>query len=123
MVENPWPDFAKGNRRTIKTILTEMGSGISEKTGDAIKFQVQTIPDGKGVFKHNCSLYIPSMYYQYPFMTVTHPISMFPVTTQSDVFGQPVVSKTETEFTDILKQIFSSDSTKTVVEQLLDAAN
>ncbi len=123
MAENPWPNFAKGHRRTIKTILMELGSGIGDRTEGTIKFFVETTPDGQGNFKHRCQLYVVPIAYFYPLFTVTHTVNIFPVTTIADALSQPVVSNTEEEFVAVLKQIITSDSTRNVVEQLLDAAN
>ena len=122
MVENPWPEFAKGNRRTIKTILMEQGSGVEERTEGAIKFNVYTSFDGSGSFRHLCDLRVISIDYDYPLFTVTHRASMFPVTTIADALGQPIVSHTEEQLVAVLKQIITSESTRNVVEQLLDAA-
>ena len=122
MAENPWPDFVRGHRRTIKTILMEVGSGIKEKTEGTIQFYIQTIPDGQGNFKHHCQLHVLPIAYFYPLFTVTHTVSMFPVTTTADALGQPVVSNNETDFVDVLRQIITSESTRNVVDQLLDAA-
>ena len=121
MVENLWPDFARGQRRTIKTILMELGSGIDEKTEGAIEFLVETDLNSPEDFTHSCQLHVVSIDYYYPFRTVTHSLSMFPVTTTADGLGQPVVSATEAEFVAVLKQIITADATRNVVEQLLDA--
>ena len=121
MVENPWPEFTKAKRRTIKTILMEQGSGVEERTEGAIKFNVYTSFDGPGSFRHLCDLRVISIDYDYPLFTVTHPASMFPVTTIADALGQPVVSHNEEELVAVLKQIIMSDQTRIVVEQLLDA--
>ena len=122
MAENLWPDFPKGHRRTIKTILMELGSGIQEKTEGTIRFFVDTSLEEPGNFKHRCQLHVVPIAYFYPLFTVTHTASMFPVTTVSDALGQPIVSKSEEEFTAVLKRVITSESTRNVVEQLLDAA-
>ena len=122
MVENPWPEFPKEKRRTIKTILMEQGSGIEERTEGTIKFLIQTFLDGPEKVTHRCELYVVPINYMYSLITVTHSFKEFPVTTIADALGQPVVSQTEEELVAVLKRIITSESTRNVVEQLLDAA-
>ncbi len=122
MAENLWPDFPKGQRRTIKTILMEVGSGIADKTEGTIRFYVDTSLEGQGIIKHRCQLQVVPITYFYPLFTVTHTVNMFPVITVAEALDRPVSSSTEDEFVEVLRQIITSESTRNVVDQLLDAA-
>lgn len=123
MPENLWPDFARGHRRTIKTILMELGSGIEERTGGTIKFDVTTSIEGVDHYKHRCRLYVEPIDYLYPLFIVAHTASPFPLTTTATVLGQPRVSHNESEFVGVFKEIITSESTRDIVEQLLDAVS
>ena len=123
MVDNPWPVFAPSTRRGIKTILTELGSGIAERTDGTIRFSIDTTPEGDGSFKHRCYLQVVPLRYNYPFLVANHNMNMFPVTVEADTFEQAVTCQTEDGLVSLLKTIIASEQTRKVVEQLLDAAS
>jgi hypothetical protein len=122
MTSNLWPEFDVSTQsKTVRAILKEHGSGISAKTKDNIRFSVQTSFDDDGSSRHHCTLYVQSIGYHYPFMTVTHGREMYPVTIHSDASPTPVVSANEGELVKSLSFVFNADSTKKAVAQLLDA--
>ncbi len=121
MSTNPWPDFETTDRKTVRNILLDLGSGVSQKTGDRIRFQIDTSIDPAGQFRHLCYLNLVPIQYAYPFMTVIHPKAMYPVTIISDDYPQPLILLNEADLIVGLTSTFSSATTKLTVQQLLEA--
>ena len=68
-MSNQWPEFDElPKTKTIRSILLEEGSGISERTNHGIQFLVESEASGKGGFVHRCLLNVPKVGYRYPLL-------------------------------------------------------
>jgi hypothetical protein len=118
---NQWPDFGSMERpKTIRRVIIEEGAGISEKTGGAIRFEVESSPSGKGGFVHHCFLAAHQVGYRYPLLRVVQEGLDYPVTVVADPFPQGAAAGNEKELRKDLGLVFRADVTKKVVLQLLD---
>jgi hypothetical protein len=118
---NQWPEFEKLPRqKSIRGILLEEGNGVSARTGDEIKFVVETQPHGSGGFMHRCFLLADKLGYRYPLMRVIQEGLDYPVSIVADAFPQEAVVGNEADFRKALGIVFQSEPVKKVVPQLLE---
>lgn len=125
MAKDLWPDFDLARRpKTVRQILLDAGSGITNKTDGRISFVVDTSANGDQ-FIHDCYLSAPSIGFRYPLMKVVHKVEQFPATLVSDVSprDQKIVVKNENELVNALADLFHSEPTGNVVTQLLSASS
>jgi hypothetical protein len=116
---NQWPEFNKLPKpNSVRHILIEEGSGISERTNGEIKFVVNSEPSANKV-EHYCSLFVSKVGYRYPLMRVIQDGFNYPVTVIADNIQQGAAGN-EAELRKVLGQVFQSDAIKNVVPQLLE---
>ena len=122
MPENLWPDFSGEPRlRTVRRVLIEAGEGLAERTEGKIHFEVESKPGGQGRFLHDCYLFVPSILYRYPLFKVVEEGDPYPVTVIGDAtFQKGVAAGKERALVENLKLLFHADTTKKMVQQLLD---
>lgn len=117
-----WPDFDFINdSRTIRRILGDEGAGIEEKTNGIIKFSVETDGTSDGKITHHCYLKLLQIFYQYPFLSVSHDINEYPATIHADIFKKGKLVNNESELIDSLREIFGSTETKKLIRKLYRA--
>ena len=117
-MSNQWPEFDKQPKvKTVRSVLLEEGSGVSERTDNEIRFVVESEPSGKG-FVHHCYLLVPKVAYRYPLLRVSQDGLDYPVTLVADVWPQGTAAGDETELRKALGLVFRSDAVKKLVPQL-----
>jgi hypothetical protein len=111
-----WGDIEPTEIRTPVSILREQAALLGGKTGYLIEGKVDTAVSG-GMFRHSLSLVVPTLdNYEYELLKVRHGVELYPVTAgQQDL-------KTESEFTNWLRQRLSSAETRKVIGNLLAQA-
>jgi hypothetical protein len=119
---NLWPefDFDEGPP-SIRSILLEAGSGITERTDKLIRFEVDTRSEGSGGFVHTCYLAAERINFRYPLIKVSHGLDPYPVTVVADSFPRSVSAGSEAELINDLREIFRSDHTRRIVRQIRNA--
>ena len=118
---NQWPKFDEPTKvKSVRSVLLEEGSGISERTGDKIRFAVQSEVERGGGLIHYCYLTVPAVGYSYPLLRVGQEKLDYPVTVFADLYRDGSQAKDETELRKTLGIIFQSEPVKKVVPQLLD---
>ena len=118
---NQWPDFTTMKKpKTIRSVIIDEGAGVSERTGGAIVFDVESSARGRGGFVHQCYLSVVKAAYRYPLLRVVQDGIDYPVTVVADVFPQGAAAGDEKELRTDLGLVFRSDVTKKVVVQLLE---
>ena len=122
MPDNLWPDFgSEPPIRTVRGILLEAGAGLAERTGRRMQFLVESRPDKKAHFAHDCYLYAPLLAYRYPFCKVVEEGDPFPVTLVGDgTFQKGVAAGNERALLEDLRLLFNADPTKRTVQQILE---
>src|SRR5438477_218199 len=119
-MSNQWPDFATMARpKTIRSVILDEGSGISERTQGAITFDVESSPVGGGGFVHHCLLVVPKVAYRYPLLRVVQSRLDYPVQVVADDLPAGTTAANEDELRKNLGLVFRSEVTKKVVLQLL----
>jgi hypothetical protein len=118
---NQWPTFDELTRvKTVRGVLLEEGSGISERTGDKIRFAVESEAQSGGGLTHHCYLIVPAVGYRYPLLRVVQEKLDYPVTVVADPYPDGSRAVDETELRKTLGLVFRSEPIKKVVPQLLD---
>jgi len=121
MAKNQWPKFDEPTReKSVRSVLLEEGSGISERTGDKLRFAVESEVEGGGGIIHHCYLVVPAVGYRYPLLKVGQANLNYPVTVFADLYRDGSQAKDEPELRKTLGIIFQSEPVKKVVPQLLD---
>jgi hypothetical protein len=117
-----WPDFKSEPRpHTVRSVLLEAGVELAEKTEDKIRFVVDSQPEAKGRFAHNCYLFAPALSYRYPLCKVKEDGNPYPVTLVGDAtFQKGTPAGNEAALLENLRLLFHSEATKRAVLQLLD---
>jgi hypothetical protein len=117
---NQWPTFDKRTRvKSVRSVLLEEGGGISERTGDKIRFAVESEAQSGGI-THHCYLIVPAIGYRYPLLRVVQEKLDYPVTVVADPYPDGSRAVDETELRKILGLVFRSEPVRKVVPQLLD---
>jgi hypothetical protein len=118
---NQWPKFDEPTRvKSVRSVLLEEGSGISERTGDKIRFSVQSEPQSGGALTHHCYLVVQAVGYHYPLLRVVQEKLDYPVTVVADLYPDGSRAVDEKELRKTLGTVFRSEPVKKVVPQLLD---
>jgi hypothetical protein len=117
---NQWPQFDELTRvKSIRSVLLEEGSGIAERTGDKIRFAVESEAQNGGL-THHCYLIVPAVGYRYPLLRVVQEKLDYPVTVVADPYPDGSSAADEKELRKTLGRVFRSEPVKKVVPQLLD---
>jgi hypothetical protein len=117
---NQWPKFEELSKvKSVRSVLLEEGSGISERTGDRIRFAVESEAQNGGL-THHCYLIVPAVGYRYPLLRVVQEKLDYPVTVVADLYPDGFRAVDETELRKVLGLVFRSEPVKKVVPQLLD---
>jgi hypothetical protein len=101
------------------SILKEQAEFLATGTGQLLTGEVQKKADG--------NLFIIKFFirakalnnYKYSLLTVTHDVHLYPVEVLSSQDPFPKPCRNESEFKDILRNILSSEKTRSVVQALL----
>ena len=118
---NQWPTFDEPTRvKSVRSVLLEEGSGISERTGDKIRFAVESEAQNGGGLTHYCYLIVPAVGYRYPLLRVVQEQLGYPVTVVADPYPDGFRAVDETALRKTLGRVFRSEPIKKVVPQLLD---
>jgi len=118
---NQWPKFDEPTRvKSVRTVLLEEGSGISDRTGDKIRFVVESEAQSGGGLTHHCYLVVPAVGYRYPLLRVVQEKLDYPVTVVADPYPDGSRAVDEKELRKTLGLVFRSEPVKKVVPQLLD---
>ena len=118
---NQWPEFDKlPKQKSIRSILLEEGHGVSDRTGNEIRFLVESLPYDDGGFIHRCFLLADKIGYRYPLLRVMQVGLDYPVKVVADAFPQDTAAGNEAELRKALGIVFQSDPVKKVVPQLLE---
>ncbi len=121
MPKNQWPKFDEPTtEKSIRGVLLEEGSGISERTGDKIRFAVESEAQSGGGVTYHCYLIVPAVGYRYPLLRVVQEKLDYPVTVVADAYPNNSRAGDETAFRKTLGHVFRSEPVKKVVPQLLD---
>lgn len=120
-MSNQWPEFDKlPKTQTVRSVLLEEGTGVSERTNGEIRFLVESEASGKGSFVHRCFLFVPKVGYRYPLLRVIQDNLDYPVTVVADIWPQGATAGNEAELRKDLGLVFRSDVVTRVVPQLLE---
>jgi hypothetical protein len=119
MAKNQWPTFDEPSVKSVRSVLLEEGSGISDRTGDKIRFAVESEAQN-GSLTHHCYLIVPAVGYRYPLLRVVQEQLDYPVTVFADAYPNSSRADDETALRKALGIIFQSEPVKKVVPQLLD---
>ena len=118
---NQWPKFDGLTRvKSVRSVLRQEGSGISERTGDKIRFVVESEAQSGGGITHHCYLVVPAVGYRYPLLRVVQEKLDYPVTVVADPYPDGSHAVDEKELRKTLGLVFRSELVKKVVPQLLD---
>jgi hypothetical protein len=118
---NQWPQFDELTKvKSVRSVLFEEGSGISERTGDKLRFTLHSEVQSGGGLIHYCYLNVPAVGYSYPLLRVLQEKLDYPVTVLADLYPDGFRAGDETELREILGHVFRSEPVKKVVPQLLD---
>lgn len=128
MMKDLWPDFtpAEGEVPPI-TILKEQASVLGVKLKNLIEADVETsTKDYQRFLRHTLFLVAPVLnFYRYKLLDVEHlATQMYPVTIRVSLDDQTnsmseKQAQDEEEFKAVLKEVFASAQTRTVIENLL----
>jgi hypothetical protein len=117
---NQWPTFDERTRmKSVRSILLEEGSGIAERTGDKIRFAVESEAQNGGLTHHGY-LIVPAVGDRYPLLRLVQEQLDYPVTVIADAYPNSSRADDETAFRKALGLVFRSELVKKVVGQLLD---
>jgi hypothetical protein len=118
---NQWPKFDEPTRvKSVRSVLLEEGNGVSERTGDKIRFTVESEGQSGGGLTHYCYLIVPAVGYRYPLLRVMQEKLDYPVTVVADPYPDGSRAADEKELRKTLGLVFRSEPVKKIVPQLLD---
>lgn len=120
-MSNQWPSFDTLPRtKSVRSVLLEEGSGVSERTGGEIRFVVESESSDNGEILHRCFLVVPKVGYRYPLLRVVQDTLDYPVTVVADIWPKGAHAGNEAELRKDLGLVFQSDNVLKVVPQLLE---
>ena len=114
-----WPDdIGESSIVTPVSILKEQAAALAPKTKGLVTAEVLPTQTGNPQFlAYIFYLSAPTVNYRYQLLTVTHPISLYPVGASYRNTTKSLPS--ENEFRAWLKEALSSDETKRIVAALI----
>jgi hypothetical protein len=117
-----WPDdIGDSSIVTPVTILKEQAAALGPKTKGLVTAEVSPTQTGNPQYlAYIFSLSAPTVNYRYQMFTVTHPISLYPVT--ANYKNTSASLQGENEFRAWLKTVLSSEETKRTVAALIAQA-
>lgn len=120
-MSNQWPKFdTPPKRKTVRGVLLEEGSGVSERTDEEVVFAVESESSSGGLI-HHCYLVVPKVGYRYPLLRVIQDgLNGYPVKVFTDDSPKGVPAADEQELRRHLGNAFRSNAVAKVVPQLLE---
>ncbi|MBI3650841.1 MAG: hypothetical protein HY231_07300 [Acidobacteria bacterium] len=98
-------------------ILKEQAALLGQKTKNLVEGEISDAGIDNN-FNYKFYLIAPALkHYKYHLFSVHYPIDIYPLKISWE--GDPIIAKSEEEFTKALQQIFSNDKTKKVIRVLL----
>lgn len=130
MATELWPDFKIETKpRGVRAVLEEAGQELKGKTGGLVELRVflHSIEQGNlPTALYRGDLYVPKIDYTFSgFVIGKAPLTGFPVavwTTLGDASGLSGTAANEDELRGILSEIFHSERTQLVVQNLISMA-
>ena len=117
MANDLWPEnIGESKLVTPLAVLKEQAALLGTKTQQLVTGEVTTETSGN-LFVHHFSLVAPTLRYRYELFRVTHGISFYPLNVV--YLNNTHAMKSEAEFKDKLKEIFSATHTVTTVQSIL----
>jgi len=117
MPNDLWPsNIADANLVTPLAVLKEQAALLGAKTQQLVTGEVTTETSGN-LFVHHFYLVAPTLRYRYELFRVTHGLSFYPLNVL--YLNDTHSMKSEAEFQDKLKEIFSATHTVTTVQSML----
>jgi hypothetical protein len=115
-----WPDdIGVSSLRAPVTILREQAGFLSDKTLHIVEGAVRSKTSDDNKFLHAFYLEAPALdRYRFYLFSIEHDTDFYPLKILSEE-GQPVVAKSEEDFTTQLADLFASEKTKNVVHALI----
>jgi hypothetical protein len=118
---NQWPKLDELTKvKSVRSVLFEEGSGISERTDDKIRFSVQSEVQSGGGLTHSCYPVVQAVGYHYPLLRVVQEKLDYPVTVFADPYPDGSRVDDEKELRKALGVVFRSEPVKKVIPLLLD---
>ena len=125
-----WPtNLETHGPKAPAAILREQGGLLGRKTNNLVVGVVVPEPGeprrpAKGLrslpFCYSFFLEAPALdRYRFKLFTISHRIILYPVFVSAEDGGKPRVARSETEFLQVLKDLFSSAYTKQAIESLI----
>ena len=128
-IPNLWPDdiAVSNDLKTPVTILRQQATLLGEKTQNLVVAEVSTTVEelsaGGNRFMHRFNVVAPALgNYRFCIFRVEHTIDFYPIkiSVYSPKKGQPDITvKSEGEFAQALKEIFSSEEARRVIHALI----
>ncbi|MGB0010130.1 MAG: hypothetical protein WBQ03_00905 [Candidatus Sulfotelmatobacter sp.] len=114
-----WPDdIGESSVVTPVSILKEQAAALGPKTKGLVTAGVVPTQSGNPQYlAYIFSLVAPAVSYRYQLLTVTHPISLYPVNAAYKGINKNLLG--EIEFKAWLKEVLSSEETKRIVAALI----
>lgn len=124
-INSLWPEDIGTNidQSNPVTILKQQAALLGQRTKNIVEAQVSTSTFADH-FIHSFNLVAPAIGYKYLLFRVQHGPEIYPIaliydTTDSTSLTIRMTASSETEFLDLLKEVFSSARTRKVIETLL----
>jgi hypothetical protein len=115
--DNLWPDdIGESDLVTPVSILREQAALLGPKTENLVTAEVRTAAVQKNI-QHSFDLIAAALKYRYQLFTVTHAISLYPLT--GSFRNTATRCANETDFRHWLASVFTSEKTKTIVKALI----
>jgi hypothetical protein len=111
------PDLVREGIRTPLSILRQQASLLGSKTNNLVEAEVQTATNSPSEFVHNFVIVASVLSYRYSLCQARHGIELYPVGGTFDGHQTTLVS--EQTLLEWLKQVLTSEKTKSVVSALI----
>lgn len=116
-MDDLWPtNIADSNLVTPVSILKEQAALLGEKTKELVKGEIVSQTTGN-LFIHSFNLLAPTLGYRYELFQVTHHVNFYPLVIRH--LNNTYQLKSEPEFKDKLKEIFSAQHTLNTIHSIL----
>jgi hypothetical protein len=128
-IEDLWPELIPAAIVTPKSILKTQVTALEQKSNGLLHGQVETWTNGDRIY-HRFYLVVPALEnYRYSLLRIHHSASAYPVSVdespireEADFIRPWPMLPDESSFRNWLRNVFSSDETKRVLESLLAQA-